>query len=833
MKYIALLLLNFTCTLCFTNVSYANIYGGRTGNGTNVTVTDKGSTVILSNGIISATITKANATIANYSFNGYNMLSGGYNGGQIYWSWNMPNYQNPSGCSYTLNADPTQNNGDYAEVQLHMKWPGTATTAAIDVDVYYSLTRDANGIYAAAMLTHPANYPACPGGEWRMASYVGSTFDWLSVDSLRNKKMASPKDSTVAVTGAPKEVVLYTTGIYKNEYECKYDYSADLGYLDAWGWCSTTKNLGIWITTPSKEYYNGGPMKRELLCHSGPTLLNMLNGEHYSMGNDFSMDSTEEFKKVYGPFLIYCNSVPATTLNAPNVLFNDAKTQAKAEQAAWPYSWFTNPNYFKKNQRGTVTGKLIINDTTTSSIVASNIWVGIAVTPISSTGVKDFQKWAKNYQFWVQTDSVGNFTIPNVIPGKYNIYAFGSSAAGLMSKLNYLTVTADSISALGNVEWVPTRTAPTVWEIGIPDRSAGEYFHGKDWWTSNLFPNTHWAKFMDYPDEFPNGVNFNIGQSNIATDWNFVMNYDKTVQTTSPVWKVNFNLIKAPRVGTKNSALYVAIAGSFSSALIVKVNGTLITAAVGANPSNPSDAKIRKGIHGAFSDLRLLFDGSLLKAGSNSVEFTLRIGGNATVADVMFDYVRLEAPDTKIGDPLPISFLPLVVSKENEMAVLKWATISESNNDYFEVERSSNGVNFTRIKSIIAIGNSIEKTEYCFKDNQPLVGLNYYRIKQIDKNGKFTYGNVVSVSFSAKDNLLKLYPNPGKNNFRICFTANQEGLFLANIINTRGSIVKEIALNAIIGQNNHQLDLSELCSGYYTIVLKNKWQSMNCKFEKL
>ncbi len=833
MKNLASLILNFAFVFCIINTSFANNIKDKTGNGANVIVTDKGTTVVLSNGIISATITKATALISNYSFNGYNMLTGGYNGGQIYWSWNMPNYQNPSGCTYTLNADPSQNNGDYAEVQLHMKWPGTTATAAIDVDVFYSLTRDAKGIYAAAMLTHPATYPACPGGEWRMASYVGSTFDWLCVDTLRNKLMASPKDSTVAVSGAPKEVVLLTNGIYKNKYECKYDYSADLGYLDTWGWCSTTKNLGIWVTAPSKEYYNGGPMKRELLCHEGPTLLNMLNGEHYSMGNDFGMDSTEEFKKVYGPFLIYCNSVPANTPNAPNTLFNDAKAQAKAEQAAWPYSWFTNSDYFKKNQRGTVTGKLIINDTTTSSIVAANMWVGVAVTPKSSTGIKDFQLWAKNYQFWVQTDSVGNFSIPNVIPGKYNIYAFGASAAGQMSKLDYLTVAADSISALGNVVWVPTRTAPTVWEIGIPDRTAGEYFHGKDWWTSNLFPNTHWAKFMDYPDEFPNGVNFNIGQSNMSTDWNFVMNYDKSVQTSSPVWKVNFNLTKAPKAGAKNSALYVAIAGSYSSALIVKVNGTLITAAIGANPSNPSDAKIRKGIHGAFSDMRLLFDGSLLNAGSNTVEFTIRNTGNATVGDVMFDYVRLEAPDTKLGDPLPVTFLPLSVTKENSTAVLKWATITEEHNDHFEVERSSNGVIFSKVNSIVAKGNSSQKTDYSYIDNQPLAGLSYYRIKQVDKSGKVTYGNVVAVNFSSKDNALKLYPNPVKNNFTISFNAKQDGILLANIINTKGSIVKEITFNAIIGQNNHQIEIAELSAGSYTIVLRNQWQSVSSKFEKL
>ncbi|MBC7652616.1 MAG: hypothetical protein H7101_12800, partial [Deinococcales bacterium] len=482
-------LLYFALLLCFFSQTFAN----KKAPAANVTVTDNGTTVVLNNGIIAATITKSTAAVETLSYNGYDMLTGGYNGGQVYWSWNMPNYQNPSGCTYTLTVNPTSNNGDYAEIKLHMNWSGSAATAAMDVDVFYSLPRGVSGLYASATLSHPASYPANPGGEWRMASYVGSTFDWLSVDSLRNRKMASYSDwtSATAVTGAPKEVELLTTGIYKNQYECKYDYSADFGDIDVWGWSSTAKNLGIWVTAPSKEYYNGGPMKRELMCHNSPTMLNMLNGEHYGMGTDMDMAAGETWKKTYGPFLIYCNSVPTGTANAPLALWADAKAQTKTEQAAWPYNWFTNTDYIKESGRGTVTGKLVISDATVPNASPANMWVGVAIPPQSSTGVIDFQMWSKNYQFWVKTDANGNFTIPHVLPGIYNIYAFGPGSAGQMTKTAYVTVTAGNTASLGNIIWVPTRTAPTIWEVGIPDRSAKEFKHGTDWWTSNTYPNTH------------------------------------------------------------------------------------------------------------------------------------------------------------------------------------------------------------------------------------------------------------------------------------------------------------------------------------------------------
>ena len=222
-----------------------------------VNVTDNGTTVVMENGIVKATITKATATVTSLVYNGLEMIQGGYGGGSIYWSWNMPNYQNPSGCTYSLITNPATNSYDSAEIKLHMTWNGNAATAAMDVDVYYSLQRNVSGLYASATLTHPASYPANPGGEWRMSSYPNPRFNWLSVDSLRNLIIPSGSASTAAIVGAPAENVLITSGPFTNKYECKYDYSADFGAIDTWGWSSTADNVGLWVTAPSKEYYPG------------------------------------------------------------------------------------------------------------------------------------------------------------------------------------------------------------------------------------------------------------------------------------------------------------------------------------------------------------------------------------------------------------------------------------------------------------------------------------------------------------------------------------------------------------------------------------------------
>jgi hypothetical protein len=186
-----------------------------------------------------------------------------------------------------------------------------------------------------------------------------------------------------------------------------------------------------------------------------------------------------------------------------------------------------------------------------------------------------------------------------------------------------------------------------------------------------------------------------------------------------------------------------------------------------------------------------------------------------------------------VSNPLPITFLPLTVTKKNTVAVLHWATLTEQNNDHFEVQRSVDGISFNTITNLTAKGNSAAKIEYDFTDNAPLKGTSYYRIKQVDKSGKFTYGNVVSINFTTANNTLKLYPNPAKDIVSFSFYAKAQGLLVANIINARGVIVKAINLYATNGDNNQQISLTGLSKGNYTIVLKNNNQIISSRFEKL
>ena len=661
------------------NRVFANIPGGST-NGPNVTLTDNGDgTVTIANGTVSIHCNKSSAVIdqINYTFNNsgsvqtLNLVSGNPNGGKLYWE-----NSNNEGLTFTYSviADPGANGGGYAEIALF-----STTVTGDALEIHYSMLRGNSGFYVAPIWFHRGVDGAFGLGECRDNIYSGSIFNWMSVDAERNRFMETQSGTgAIGVLGAPVEVSLWTNGIYSGRYEDKYKYSADLKSEQVWGWSSVGtggKNVGLWDVMSSAEYYPGGPMKRELICHIGTTILNMAHGSHYGGGTDGTFGSGEMWAHVFGPHFIYCDNISNTitdTNAASQTLWTDALAQASAEQSAWPYSWFNNTNYTLASGRGGISGQIAINDVDNPNASASNLWVGVVQQPITLTSSYDFQTWCKTYQFWTRTDSNGNFTLPNVIAGaNYTLYAFGAGAAGTFqsqaqsggSAPNELdiptspfsvTVTAGVTNNLGTVTWTPNRVGPTVFEIGYPDRSGDKFRHGEDWWVGDIGPSASapspiWSKWLEYPFDFPSGPNYTVGSSRWTTDWNFVQ---PVVTSASGTYNnssstITFNLPSAP---TASGSLYLALSSDFQSAIIINVNGSLITSSSGYGPAysssaSESDTTIREGIHGMYSDNRISVPSSDLKQGQNTITISIRQTGGSYFADhAMYDYVRLELP---------------------------------------------------------------------------------------------------------------------------------------------------------------------------------------------
>ncbi len=147
---------------------------------------------------------------------------------------------------------------------------------------------------------------------------------------------------------------------------------------------------------------------------------------------------------------------------------------------------------------------------------------------------------------------------------------------------------------------------------------------------------------------------------------------------------------------------------------------------------------------------------------------------------------------------------------ENEI-VLAWNTASELNNKVFEIERSADFVEFTRIGSVNGAGTSTTSKKYKFDDLQPINGTNYYRLKQIDFDGTFIFSKIIAISYVDHSKEIKVYPNPAMDFFIINFPWEKE--FDVAISDFNGNILLKINKQ----QNKQKINCADIPKGLYLL----------------
>jgi hypothetical protein len=115
-------------------------------------------------------------------------------------------------------------------------------------------------------------------------------------------------------------------------------------------------------------------------------------------------------------------------------------------------------------------------------------------------------------------------------------------------------------------------------------------------------------------------------------------------------------------------------------------------------------------------------------------------------------------------NPLPIELVSFTATPQNEQVDLNWITMTETNNDYFTVEKSTDGITFEALARVAGAGNSTYERDYVAVDKKPVTGSNYYRLKQTDFNGQFDYSKIIMVHVGDPELVLTVYPNPSINN---------------------------------------------------------------------
>ncbi len=176
--------------------------------------------------------------------------------------------------------------------------------------------------------------------------------------------------------------------------------------------------------------------------------------------------------------------------------------------------------------------------------------------------------------------------------------------------------------------------------------------------------------------------------------------------------------------------------------------------------------------------------------------------------------------------PLPVELLDIQVIQEKDKVKLDWTTLTEINNDRFEIERSSNGQTWEKIGTIKGAGNSEVQRSYSLVDEDPLKGVSYYRLRQVDHNGEDEYFDPVAVNFE-QGGTANVYPNPVQDQLYVNLSDIDAGEVQMTIVDPTGKKVLHVNEMAHEGQNLLLLNTSDLAPGMYLVNITTPGKSFS------
>lgn len=180
------------------------------------------------------------------------------------------------------------------------------------------------------------------------------------------------------------------------------------------------------------------------------------------------------------------------------------------------------------------------------------------------------------------------------------------------------------------------------------------------------------------------------------------------------------------------------------------------------------------------------------------------------------------------GNPLPVEFININAEGLEDEIFISWSTASEFNNDYFVVEKSLDNQNWVEIAFVRGAGNSNMKEDYTSYDENPVNGVQYFRIAQYDFDGSVSYSTTVSVMWKQMQ-VVSIYPNPACNSMIISFSVVDNQVNTVHVVNAIGSTVKVI--DNVSSMTS--IDISDLNPGIYYIDFPENQDLKRQKFIKI
>lgn len=190
-------------------------------------------------------------------------------------------------------------------------------------------------------------------------------------------------------------------------------------------------------------------------------------------------------------------------------------------------------------------------------------------------------------------------------------------------------------------------------------------------------------------------------------------------------------------------------------------------------------------------------------------------------------------PFSGCSGPLPIVGLELSGSFVRGKTHLNWTTLSEVDNDFFTLERSTKGTAFTTVGVAHGAGTSYDKLTYSLTDPHPGLGVNYYRVRQTDFDGSTSYSNTIAIFVRATGfELTSLYPNPTVDHIHARFRTSQDELLNFEVFDIHGRLQLSVPLRAKAGLNEAALDLEHVPTGVYFLRIVGYLGVLSARFIK-
>ncbi|KAI0386548.1 polysaccharide lyase family 4 protein [Hypomontagnella monticulosa] len=621
-----------------------------------LTATETSTQFILQNDDLRMAVTKSNGAVTQLSLGKQDLLgpASGSSGRGPYLDCScVPSgFWTPGGTAkYQLFKGTDSTGTPYGGVVMRDTYASTNQT----LEQYWFLREGETGLHMFSRVTYfNQKTPFLRGlGELRtlfrpntplwthLSSSEGNWAPFPSADA--NRGAITVQDATTYLGNSTNDPYVKQYSDYFTKYtfaELWRDHDVHGQYSDG-STSSDGNTYGAWLVHNTRETYYGGPLHSDLVV-DGIVYNYMVSGHHGAP----TPNITHGFDRTFGPQYYHFNKGgPKTTLAE---LRADAAKYANPEWNAAFYDSIAQhvPNYAPSSKRTTFKATIKLPQGAKRPIA------------VLSENKQDFQLNVfdqSSLQYWADVNpATGAVEIPRVKEGTYRLTVY---ADGIFGWFIQDDVKVSKAATPFNFQWKPDSAGKEIWRIGTPDKSAGEYKHGYAPDTSKpLQPEqyrVYWANW-DFPTDFPNGVNFKIGQSKEAEDFNYIhwsvfpgySNFNRPQPYYENVnnWTIQFNLTGEQLTSTKKATLTVELAGVKTAngndkwASLPKEKYSSVPYTVAANGRDVETWIIpsyRSGSCGVRSSVvcqnfgkKFEFSTNLLKEGVN--EFVLSLPFNAT-----------------------------------------------------------------------------------------------------------------------------------------------------------------------------------------------------------